>query len=281
MNRWVPAAAIVALGLAVSAQAGPRAVPGDPVPDCTRAEPATPPQAPKVPEGAELLRGEVTLVLDLDRCGRAVQVQVEKSSGDKSLDDAAVTAARTWHLPAQTDAQGAPVASRVRVPVRFDPDVGGPNPKATSRSRPRDAFFVARRAMKATTPALLGDGRVPGFVADDYPIGVDKVEQAEAMVVHYGERQADVDQYIRQYAVFDEEGMSYWYVIQDPSAEGKAIFRQRAVSDGTRGFWVTSSLCEPAGSAMCEHFKGYLASLQPQEDMPPPPPPPPPKPDKR
>ncbi|MEG3048562.1 MAG: energy transducer TonB, partial [Thermomonas sp.] len=172
MSRWTLVATIIAFGSAMEAHAVPLAFTADPLADCTQAEPSAPPQPPQVPEGAELLRGEVTLIVSLDRCGRAVEVQVEKSSGDRTLDAAAVTAARTWHLPPQTDAQGVAMASKVRVPVKFDPDAGGPNPKATSRSRPRDGFFVARRAMQAKSPALLADGRVTGFVADEYPIGV-------------------------------------------------------------------------------------------------------------
>ena len=280
MSRWMLVATILALGLVVDAQATP-VIAGDAPVDCAQATPSAPPQPPQVPPDAELLRGEVTLIVSLDRCGRAVDVQVEKSSGDRRLDDAAVTAARTWHLPPQTNAQGTAVESRVRIPVKFDPDIGGPDPKATSRSRPRDEFFVARRAMKAKSPARLGDGRIPGFVADEYPIGVDSVEQAEAMLVRYGDRQADVDQSIRQYDVIDEEGMSYWYLIHDPTTDGKAVFRQRAVSDGEHGFWVTSSLCLPVDSPMCRHFQGYLAAFEPQKDMPPPPPPPPPKPENR
>lgn len=275
-RRIILAIVIAALGLA-DAQAQQFVATDGSSEACAQSDPSTPPQPPQLPPGAEFLRGEVILVISLDHCGRAAAVEVEVSSGDKRLDDAAAAAMR-WHFQPQTNPDGRAGGSKVRVPVKFDPDAGGTNPKATSRSKPRDPFFVSRRAMKAKPPALLADGRVPGFVADDYPLGVDSVEEAEAMVIRYGDRQADIDQYIRQYAIFDEEGMSYWYVIQEPSTEGKAIFRQRAVSDGMRGFWVRSSLCEPAGSAMCERFKGYLAALAPQQDMPPPLPPPP-KPD--
>jgi hypothetical protein len=208
-----------------------------------------------------------------------VEVQVEKSSGDRTLDAAAVTAARTWHLPPQTDAQGVAMASKVRVPVKFDPDAGGPNPKATSRSRPRDGFFVARRAMQAKSPALLADGRVTGFVADEYPIGVASIGQAVDMLDRYGERHADPEPVVKQYSLLDEEGISYWYLIADPSEDGRGLYRQRAVSDGKRGFWVTSYLCEPADSEMCGRFKQFVTGFGPQDDMPPPPPPPPPKPE--
>lgn len=225
-----------------------------------------------------MARGEVILVISLDRCGRASAVEVETSSGDRQLDAAAVSAARTWHLEPRVEA-GVAVPSRVRVPVKFDPDAGGSDPKPTSRSRPRDEFFVARRAMRAKPPALNREGKVPGFVADEYPIGVASIEEAVEVLDRYGQRHVDPEPVVRQYAVLDEEGISYWYLIADPAEDGRAVYRQRAVSDGKRGFWVTSSLCLPATSSMCQRFQAFLIGFGPQQDMPPPPPAPPPKPE--
>lgn len=275
MIAWL--SAILAAGLPFTALAQDHGG-GDAPPRCPPADASPPPAPPRMPPGGELLRGEVTLIITLDRCGKATAIEVEKSSGDARLDQAAVTAAWTWKLP---PAQGdlGPQAGKVRVPVKFDPDVGGPNPKPTSRSRPRDAYFVERRAMQAAPPVLDADGKVPGYVADALPIGIDGIEQGLAMLERFGEPRSGPDANVKRYDILDEEGISSWYVIDEPSGDGKAIFRQRAVSDGTRGFWVTSDLCAPTGSAMCTRFRDYLESFDPQPDMPPPPLPPPPKPD--
>lgn len=131
--------------------------------------------------------------------------------------------------------------------------------------------------MRVKSPVLDGDGKVPGFVADDYPIGVTDIRQAVAMLDRYGQRQPDPQPSYRLYEVIDEEGISFWTLIGDPELPAKALYRQRAVSDGTRGFWVTSSLCEPSDATVCgKPFDDLLASFPVQPDLPPPPPPPPP-----
>lgn len=279
MKYLANACAILLSGLATVAQAQSLESDGM-ADDCTDWDTVgAPPAPPHVDAAGAALRGEVTLLIRIDRCGRPLRVEVEKSSGDPQLDDAAVIAAKSWHLPPRIE-DGVAMESLVRVPVEFDPELGGPEPAATSRSRPRDAFFVGRRAMKAASPVRDGDGKVPGFVADEYPIGVASIEQAMAMLDRHGQRQPDPMDGMRQYELIDEEGISFWYLIGDPAQHAKALYRQRAVSDGLHGFWVTSFLCEPADASICGRFVDVLAGLPAQQDMPPPPSPPPPPPER-
>ena len=62
--------------------------------------------------------GTVILVITVDENGVAQDVEVEKSSGNRNLDRAAVTAARRWKFNPEVR-NGQKVASRVRVPVDF------------------------------------------------------------------------------------------------------------------------------------------------------------------
>lgn len=63
--------------------------------------------------------GDVLLAVDVSANGRPTRVEVETSSGFKSLDEAAVAGVRRYFRfkPAQLD--GKPVATRVQVPVQF------------------------------------------------------------------------------------------------------------------------------------------------------------------
>jgi protein TonB len=75
---------------------------------------------PAYPDTArrEGLEGVVTLEITVEPDGRVSEVVVAKSSGHACLDESAVEAARTWiYEPARLN--GAPVAAKIRVPVRF------------------------------------------------------------------------------------------------------------------------------------------------------------------
>jgi protein TonB len=62
--------------------------------------------------------GIVLLAVLVDAAGRPEAVEVQVSSGFASLDDAAVTAVKSWQFePGRRD--GEPIASRVEVPIRF------------------------------------------------------------------------------------------------------------------------------------------------------------------
>mgnify|MGYP003616306966 FL=1 len=75
---------------------------------------------PKYPpeEQRRGIQGTTVLVVSIDASGGVLDVEVEKSSGNRNLDRAAVQAARRWRFNPEVR-NGQKVASRVRVPVEF------------------------------------------------------------------------------------------------------------------------------------------------------------------
>jgi TonB family protein len=71
---------------------------------------------------ASRARGDVVLVVTVDAEGRVVKTEVDKTSGDAGLDEAAVAAARQWTFaPALRD--GRPVRCRILARFHFDAPV--------------------------------------------------------------------------------------------------------------------------------------------------------------
>jgi len=67
--------------------------------------------------------GRTVLLVTLSAAGECVEVRVEESSGTPSLDEAAVSAVKTWRFhPAIRNS--APVAATLRVPVQFSLNSG-------------------------------------------------------------------------------------------------------------------------------------------------------------
>ena len=75
---------------------------------------------PEYPEEARRDRqqGVVTLLVDVSPEGNVLKVSVQRSSGYRKLDEAALRAAKDWKFKAGTMA-GQPIRSQVEVPVRF------------------------------------------------------------------------------------------------------------------------------------------------------------------
>lgn len=75
---------------------------------------------PKYPPGAARAgaQGTVVLVIDVDAGGSVTNVALEKSSGNKELDQAAMDASLKWRFKPAI-ANGQPAAGRIRVPVDF------------------------------------------------------------------------------------------------------------------------------------------------------------------
>jgi protein TonB len=63
-------------------------------------------------------QGVVTLLVDVSPEGSVLKVSVQRSSGYRKLDEAALRAAKDWKFKAGTMA-GQPIRSQVEVPVRF------------------------------------------------------------------------------------------------------------------------------------------------------------------
>ena len=77
----------------------------------------TPPRYP-TEEQARGITGTVVLVVAVDETGNFSDVWVERSSGNRNLDSAAVQASHNWTFTPEIQG-GKPVASKVRVPVEF------------------------------------------------------------------------------------------------------------------------------------------------------------------
>ena len=75
---------------------------------------------PAYPYRARKLRHQGTVILDvkLDEKGKVVTMEVEKASGYRSLDKAALSAVGRWRFQPLVE-NGRGIRSRVRIPVRF------------------------------------------------------------------------------------------------------------------------------------------------------------------
>jgi protein TonB len=75
---------------------------------------------PEYPEEArrDHQQGVVTLLVDVSQEGNVLKVSVQRSSGYRRLDEAALRVAKTWKFKPATTA-GQPIRSQVEVPVRF------------------------------------------------------------------------------------------------------------------------------------------------------------------
>ena len=75
---------------------------------------------PKYPpeEQRRGIQGTIVLIVSIDASGDVLDVEVERSSGNRNLDRAAITAAKRWRFNPEVK-NGQKVASRVRVPVEF------------------------------------------------------------------------------------------------------------------------------------------------------------------
>lgn len=135
-----PVAALLLLALATvprASGAGPEA-PGTAPPGCffsVHGDVVCPPPPPEVPArlhpgvaqattlplpAGATRGGTVGVVVDLDAGGNVLDVSVERSSRERTLDRAAMAHARTLRYSPAADG-GRAIASRLRVAVTFDP----------------------------------------------------------------------------------------------------------------------------------------------------------------
>ena len=81
---------------------------------------ASPPKYPQL-AAEQKIEGRVMLIVDVAADGSVAAVQLDRSSGDASLDAAAMEAAKLWKYQPAVES-GKPVAARVRVPIDFNMD---------------------------------------------------------------------------------------------------------------------------------------------------------------
>lgn len=232
---------------------------------------STPPPGFPSAEAWYGLSGQVTLIVVVDESGMPGRLEIEQTSGLQGLDAAAIEGARHWRfVPGKL--RGKPIASLVRVPVRFEvPDAYLPD---RISHRPQDGYFLERRGARAVAPAsaVVGSGLLPAYVPDTYPVGVTSVAAAAQLLERYAHREADaIPGVVTEYTLRDEEGLSHWnLVIAGPSAP--AVVRRRLVGDGEFNWFVTSFLCEgdAAGCAMLEQLMKSAPSQSKLSVLPPP-----------
>lgn len=223
-----------------------------------------PPYPPEL--GWQGIGGKLALVLDIDPQGQVAGARVESSSGHQALDALALQAALAWRFePARRD--GKPVAAQVRVPVTFEIPPQDALDRVTGR--PRDAHFLQRRSGAMPLPQRDDDGRLPGYLQDDLPIGVDSVAAGERMLQRHAFREPDaVAGQVREYTLRDEEGFSVWNVVL-PGAFPHALVRRRLVGAPEGSWFVSSLLCEGA-DAGCARLRTHLQASVPAQPLLPP-----------
>src|ERR1700722_20135017 len=112
---------------------------------------------------SERKHADVILTLTVDADGHVSSVTVAQSGGE-DLDEAAVVAARQWTFtPATRD--GAPVASRIRVPFHFAPPA--PAPELVETAKPDELATQPATQAQVPTAARVPPSKSPSPPADD------------------------------------------------------------------------------------------------------------------
>lgn len=225
---------------------------------------------PKYParELRDGIGGVAQLRVTVDRCGKPLNIAVEKTSGNINLDIAAMNAARTWKFA------GANKTGDVIVPINFVP----PKLPAAGELPLETADGSVPLVYNDPAPGYLsGLGTQKGYVIDDRPIGIPNVKAAQAAIQQYCLlREGDLAPEAKSYATYGVTDFSEWWVFSEKHAVGPSVVRFRFFSMGDRGYMKTSYLCESEQEAGCGRLQSILENLPDQEMMPPPPPSPPP-----
>lgn len=243
--------------------------PGPATQESTVLAPYSPPSAletpgPQYPKAAawQGVDGTVVLIVSINTEGTVSELEIETSSGNATLDAAALWAARSWRFnPAIRGGEAMP--AQVRVPVAFEIPPQYALDRVTRRTR--DGYFQQRREGAMPEPAADSEGRFPGFVEDRYPIGVESVAEGERMLERYAFREADaVAGEVQEYTLRDEEGMSVWNVVALDGGP-RAMVRRRLVGNGTKSWYASSVLCE-GEAARCADLRAFLKASVPAQD---------------
>lgn len=210
----------------------------------------TPPKYP--PEAARAgATGTVVLVITVNAAGAVENVLVERSSGNRLLDTAAIDAANEWTYAPSIE-HGKPVRGRVRVPVDFN--MGNEDEPI----RAAIADLAPRLRVPAVTPDA--EGNVPQFIQDPLPLEADGVAAAVALLQAQGKpiEIPDLPADIALYELDGENGPTHWEVYTGGIPHAPAVVRKRLTSDGTYGFFVTRVACESQDTDACARFIAYL-----------------------
>jgi TonB family protein len=164
--RWLVLGAL--LGTSTLCVAGNQ---GDDLPQARHANCPPPFMMPPDYPQSELAKGRTgyaIVIIVTDECGRAVDVEIERSSGFKKLDSAAVSAARSWIRPHGKGRVRVQMAFQwnkdtetpaVPAPERLDAN-GCPSPRWSRPDYPRNAQLTGKDGTVVLDLALDECGRV-------------------------------------------------------------------------------------------------------------------------
>ena len=209
---------------------------------------------PKYPPDAARagVSGTVVLIITVTATGAVESILVERSSGSRSLDTAAIDAANEWTYAPSIE-HGKAVRGRVRVPVDFK--MGDDDEPV----RAAVAHLAPRLRVPVVTPDA--DGTLPRFIPDPLPLEADSVAATMALL----EAQATpidlppgLPADIALYTWIGENGETRWEVYTGEMPHAPTLVRTRLTTDGRHGFSVTRVLCEAKDAEACERFLSHV-----------------------
>jgi TonB family protein len=220
----------------------------------------TPPKYP--PEAARAgTTGTVVLVITVNAAGAVESVMVERSSGHRLLDAAAIDAANEWTYGPAIE-HGKPARGRVRVPVDFN---------MGSEDEPiRAAVADLARRLRVPVVAPDADGTLPQFVQDPLPFEAGDVAAMLALLQAQG-KAIDVPGLpdgVAFYELEGENGPTHWEIYTGDVSHAPTMLRKRLTSDGVHGFFVTRVLCESQDTGACARFLAYVQRPERQRAVP-------------
>ena len=242
MKAWIFVLAMMALSpsIATGAEADTGAH------TLTRVPPKYPPEAARA--GAT---GTVVLIISVSAAGAIENVLVERSSGNRLLDTAAIDAVNEWTFAPAIE-HGKPARGRVRVPVDFN--MGNEDEPV------REA--VAKLPARLRVPPVVPDasGTVPQFIGDPLPLDAGSVAAIVALLQAHG-TPIDLPELppgVSLYTLEGESGKTQWEIYTGDIPHAPTAVRKRMTHDGTHGFLVTRVLCESKDADACAHFLAHV-----------------------
>lgn len=208
---------------------------------------------PKYPSEAARagVTGTTVLIISVSATGAIENVLVERSSGNRLLDTAAIDAVNEWTFAPAIE-HGKPARGRVRVPVDFN--------MGDEDAPIRDA--VADLPHRLRVPPVLPDasGTVPQFIEDPLPLEAGSVAAIVALLQAQG-TPIDLPELppgVSLYTLEGESGRTQWEVYTGEIPHAPSLVRKRMTQDGTHGFMVTRPLCESKDAEACARLLAYV-----------------------
>lgn len=218
---------------------------------------------PKYPSEAARagVTGTVVLIITVSDSGLVENILVERSSGNRLLDTAAIDAANEWTFAPAIE-HGKPVRGRVRVPMDFDMgDEDEPLRQAV-------AGLPLRLRMATMVPDAAGT--IPRFIEDPVPLEADSVAAMLALLQAKGTpiELPELPPGVSLYTLEGENGSTHWEVYTGDFPAAPSLVRERMTRDGTHGFIATRVLCESKDAEACARLLAYVRQPARQRAVP-------------